>query len=468
MSANARVPAGAPPTSSGDATYHRKLHSYDAFNEYQYEVYRDFAEADGVKWAGSGWAYESIPEGLDDDVYFLAGEPYGAVVAYNKGVSREFLTAADAHGFPSELCGYMVNYWGGLTRDEYVLPDGTRYDHFPRLDFNFTSHLCCTHAKWYQGAAELEDRYTVANDGPTPTYAIDVIGGANAQDDDDVLEYQKRQIREAIDFVQEASGRRFDDRKFVRAVRNELTTMALWAKICALQKNRPAPLEERRMFSLYVPSIARRSTDRAARLYRELHDEVEGLAEEGATVSGPQEFRFISDSPPPWAHLDIYRYFREAYGAVSLGSLYTWGLTSTWRGYEGGDGWDWEPMASPMERGVEVDDRETAIEEMIKANLRKPSWHVFGSDLGVRKEITRRMVEQFDVDFVLIHLNRGCEGWAQNQMGVVRHLKEHGIPVLKYEGNQADTRDFDPSELREKIDAFMEGRFGVSARTGAR
>lgn len=447
------------------AVYGQPLDCYEDFNRYQYDVYRDFAEADGVKWAGSGWAYESIPEGLDDDVYFLAGEPYGALIAYNRDISREFLTASDAHGFPSELCGYMVNYWGGLTRDEYVLPDGTRYDRFPRLDFNFTSHLCCTHAKWYQGASELEGKHTAAADGPTPMYAVDILGGANAQDDDALVEYQKKQIHEAIDFVQEASGRRFDDEKFIAAVENELTCMSLWAKVCALQKRRPAPLEERRMFSLYVPSIARRSTDRAAELYRTLHGEVEEMASRNATVTGPHEFRFISDSPPPWAHLDIYKYFRDAYGAVSLGSLYTWGLTSTWRGYDGGETWDWEPMPSPMERGIEIDDRETAIEEMIRANLRKPSWHVFGSRLQVRKDITLRMVEQFDVDFVLIHLNRGCEGWAPNQMGVARHLKEHGVPVLKYEGNQADTRDFDPSELREKIDAFMEGRFGVSART---
>lgn len=444
-----------------DVIYHEELEAYPKFNRYQYNFYKDFAEADGIKWAGSGWAYESLGEGLGDDVYFLAGEPYSAVVAYNKDISREFLNASDAHGFPSELCGYMVNYWGGLTQNKYVLPDGTVYDSFPDVDFNFTSHICCTHSKWYQMASELEGEYTDPDGGHTPFYAIDIIGGPNAYDDDDVVEYKKGQLEYAIEWMQETTGRAFDDDRFINAVKNEMHSMSTWAKVCKMQENHPAPLEERRMFSLYAPSIARRATDRAAELYTDLHEEISDMVERNATVSGPQEFRFVSDSPPPWAHLDIYKYIREEYNAVSLGSVYSWGLTGAWCGFDGDDEWEWEPLPTPMEQGIDIDDRETALEEVIKWNLRRPAWNVFSTHLAARRKMTLQMAEQFDVDFVLMHLNRGCEGWAQNQVEVSNYLKERGIPVLEYEGNQADARDFDPSALKQKIDMFMEGRFGV-------
>ncbi len=443
-----------------DVVYNESLEMYPEFNQYQYQFYKEFVEADGIKWAGSGWAYESLPEGLGDDVHFLAGEPYGAIIAYNQDVSREFLNASDAHGFPSELCGYMVNYWGGLTQDKYVLPDGTVYDEFPSIDFNFTSHICCTHSKWYQYASELEEEYTANNPDRTPFYAIDIIGGPNAYEDDDVVEYKVEQMEEAIGFMEEATGREFDDERFIQAAKNEMRSMSVWSKTCEFQKLDPAPLEERRMFTLYAPSIARRATDRAAELYEELYDEVEDMAERNATVSGPQKYRFISDSPPPWAHLDVYRYIRDEYGAVSLGSLYSWGLTGAWRGFDGGDEWNWEAMPTPMERGIELEDRETTLRELVKWNLRRPSWNVFAGHLDARKDITLAMAEEFDVDFVLVHLNRGCEGWAQNQLEVSNYLKDNGVPVLEYEGNQADTRDFDPSNLRSKIDSFMEGRFG--------
>jgi benzoyl-CoA reductase subunit B len=444
-----------------DNVYHEELELYPEFNRYQYQFYKDFAEADGIKWAGGGWSYEAIPEGLGDDVYFLAGEPYGAVVAYNKQISRRFLNAADAHGLSSELCGYMVNYWGGLTQNEYVLPDGTTYDQFPDVDFNVNSHICCTHAKWYQKAGELEGTYTDPNGEETPFFGVDIIGGPNAYDDEDLIEYNTVQVRNMIDWIQEVTGREFDDARYIQAVKNEMRSMSLWAKVCAMQKNHPAPLEERRMFSLYAPSIARRSTDESAALYERLHEEVSDMVERKATVSGRQDYRFISDSPPPWAHLDIYRYIRDEYNAVSLGSLYSWGLTGGWRGFDGGDEWNWTPLDTPMERGIEIEDRETAIEEMIKWNMRRPAWNVFGGHLEARKKVSLAMAEEFDVDFVLMHLNRGCEGWAQNQTEVSNHLKRHDIPVLEYEGNQADQRDFDPSELRQKIDMFMEGRFNA-------
>ncbi|MFT4921139.1 MAG: benzoyl-CoA reductase subunit B [Haloarculaceae archaeon] len=447
-----------------DVAYHEDLEMYPEFNKFQYKMYRDFAEADGIKWGGSGWAYESLPEGLGDDVYFLAGEPYGAVVAYNEEISREFLNAADQHGIPNDMCGYMLNEWGGIIEDKYVLPDGTTYDYFPEVDFNFTSHICCTHSKWYQYNSELEAEFSGDDDEQPPFNAIDVMGGPNAYEDEQIVDYKVQQAHQAIDWMQEETGRDFDDERFINAVKNEMEGMSYWAKTMELQKNDPAPLEERRMFSLYVPSIARRTLDRSAQLYEDLYEEVKDKAERNATVTGPQKFRFISDSPPPWAHLDVYKYMRDNYGAVSLGSLYSWGLTGIWRGFDGGDEWDWEAMDTPMERGVDLDDRETAVREMIKWNLRRPSWNVFSTHLDARVEITRQMAEQFDVDFVLVHLNRGCEGWAQNQTEVSNALKEAGIPVLEYEGNQADTRDFDPSELRQKIDSFMEGRFGVEAQ----
>lgn len=450
-----------------DVTYHEQLDAYQDFERYQYNFYKDFAEADGIKWGGSGWAFESLPEGLGDDVYFLAGEPYGAIVAYNQDISRRHLNAADAHGVPSDMCGYMLNYWGGILEQEYVLPDGTTYD-FPDVDFNFTSHICCTHSKWYQYASELEGGTTEGRSieegrDHVPMHAIDVIGGDDAHRDEDIVDYKTKQVHEVIDWLKDTTGRDFDDERFINAVKNEMKSMSYWARTCEFQKQDPAPLEERRMFTLYAPSIARRSTDRAAELYEGLYEEVKGMAERNETVSGEQKFRFISDSPPPWAHLDIYKYMRDQYGAVSLGSVYSWGLTGVWKGYDGGDEWTWEAQPTPMEQGVEIDDRETAIREMVKWNLRRPSWNVFGSRLQTRIDVTREMAEQFDVDFVMVHLNRGCEGWAQHQTEVANALKEEGIPVLEYEGNQADTRDFDPSELRQKVDSFMEGRFGVES-----
>jgi len=56
----------------------------------------------------------------------------------------------------------------------------------------------------------------------------------------------------------------------------------------------------------------------------------------------------------------------------------------------------------------------------------------------------------------MLHYNRGCEGLsigiAENKLG----LREAGIPVMSFEGNMGDEREFDPERTRKKIDAFLE------------
>ena len=37
----------------------------------------------------------------------------------------------------------------------------------------------------------------------------------------------------------------------------------------------------------------------------------------------------MSDTQPPWGFLKVFRYLEE-YGAVSVGSLYTFGLEGIW------------------------------------------------------------------------------------------------------------------------------------------
>ena len=56
----------------------------------------------------------------------------------------------------------------------------------------------------------------------------------------------------------------------------------------------------------------------------------------------------------------------------------------------------------------------------------------------------------------MIHLNRGCEGLAVGQMEIRLALAEAGIPVMTYEGNVGDPREFDEGRTLARIDAFME------------
>ena len=132
--------------------------------------YKDFAEAHekgGIRWAGGAWSFDAIPAGLGEDVWCLTGEPYGATVAFNKDLALECQEAIETKGYARDLCSYMRNYWGSVILNKYAWPQYS--EEFPKPDFMWQDHICCSHAKWYQVAGDLE--------GGIPTFSIDVSVG---------------------------------------------------------------------------------------------------------------------------------------------------------------------------------------------------------------------------------------------------------------------------------------------------
>jgi benzoyl-CoA reductase subunit B len=108
-----------------------------------------------------------------------------------------------------------------------------------------------------------------------------------------------------------------------------------------------------------------------------------------------------------------------------------------------------------MQQGVTMATREQAMRLYCDWNLSKPQWQHF-YDPRLKTEMMKIIVRQWQVDGVLLHLNRGCEGLSLGIMENRRGLAEEGIPVMSYEGNMGDEREFDYERTRGRIDSFME------------
>jgi benzoyl-CoA reductase subunit B len=67
-----------------------------------------------------------------------------------------------------------------------------------------------------------------------------------------------------------------------------------------------------------------------------------------------------------------------------------------------------------------------------------------------------KMVNEWKLDGVILHLNRGCEGLTVGSMENRLGLIEAGVPVMTYEGNMADEKEFDERRTVSRIDSFME------------
>jgi len=218
-----------------------------------------------------------------------------------------------------------------------------------------------------------------------------------------------------------------------------------------LNKAVPAPLDEKTMYSLYVLGTLQKSSRIVADFYEELRDEVKDRVQRGIAAVANERCRVMTDTQPPWAFLNVFRYL-EKYGCVSVGSLYTFGLIGMWDIQEDGS---WGPQRTPQEEGIEIKNRNQALRVLVSWELKKPEWQHFYSP-QFKSEMMIRIAEEWKLNGVILHYNRGCEGLslgiAENRLALIKA----GFPVMIFEGNMGDEREFDEAQTIARIDAFME------------
>lgn len=247
-----------------------------------YENYARAHERGGLRWTRGAWAFDAIPAGLGDDVYPLTGEPYGASIAHDQKFALECMEATERAGFARDLCSYMRNYWGSILLNKYAFGGP-----FPKPDFIWQAHICCSHAKWYQVASQLE--------GGVPMFCIDVSVGPYQSVDEQKINYIVQQMHEGIEWLERVPGRQYDDGRLIEAVYNECRATSTWAEICCLNKSVPATLDEKTMYSLYVLATLHKSSKDVVDFYEELRDEVKDRVARGIAASEYEQCRVITD-----------------------------------------------------------------------------------------------------------------------------------------------------------------------------
>ena len=263
------------------------------------------------------------------------------------------------------------------------------------------------------------------------------------------IDYVANQLLDGIDWLEKQTGRKFSDELYFKAVWNDFRSTGKWAEICELNMAVPAPLDEKSMYSLYVLATLHKSAQWCADFYDELYDEVKDRVDRGIAACAKEKYRVMSDTQPPWGFLKVFRYL-ESRGCVSIGSIYTFGLEGMW---------DYDPDIGKLVPRPLPDHKPTTREEatrmLVEWHLHKPEYqHFYSPDYKTQMMIA--IARDWKLDGIMLHYNRGCEGLslgiAENRLG----LMAAGFPVMTFEGNMGDEREFDEARTQARIDAFME------------
>jgi len=429
------------------------LKCWNKVKELREKYYLDYASAHergGIRWSGGAANIEAVPAGFGRDVYPLTGEPYGASIAFKKKFASRCHAKAEEAGYPRDLCAYMRNYWGSKLLNEYLFGGP-----FPTPDFYWQCHNCCSHGKWYQEASRIEGKripVLVTDVCVGPYYKLnEKTGQFYADPNQDGVRYIANQLHDHIEQLERITRRTFQDELLFEAADTYFENVTLWGKICKLNQNIPAPMDEKSMFALYVLAALNKTSKEFVEFYRELLDEVQDRVKRGIAALSTERTRVMSDIQPPWGFLGIFRYIEEM-GCISVGSMYSMGLMFNWNIEEDGT---LSPRLTPKQRGIEIKDRDQCL-MLLADSLMANFWLHNMQDHTLKSYIMKKIFEQWHCSGIIIHYNRGCEGLS---MGVAENrlfLAEQGIPVMAYEGNMGDEREFDMAETLGKMDTFLE------------
>jgi benzoyl-CoA reductase subunit B len=423
------------------------LTTWGEFKNYQSTCYRDYLYAsEGLRVMGSTWSPLAPLKGLGDDVHLIGGEPHAASTAGTfPQESREDISAAETAGLGFHSCSYLKLFTGEVVRNKIAITDKTIKEGYPKPDLIWTTHLCSQHSKWYQ---EVSRRL-----GGIPMYAIDMIGGGNAEKDSKIVNYLSDQIEEGIRWLERVTGREFSDELFVKATRNEIKVLVQWGNICALNRHAPAPLDERRLIALFPPAVVDRTTDKAVQLYEALLKEVKHMAETGQSVVPDQRYRIVYFGiAHTYGHPEMARILRDA-GAEIVASVYTFGTCGNFRGIADGK-WSWDPLDPAWVDGLDLSTRRKTITELVRIVLGWPTWQGVRSYWAL-ESMARAMVKEYKADGLLLAPSRSCETDFRNGYIGMQRIFKSEIPTIEYDSDQVDVRKMDLPGAQRKTELFV-------------
>jgi benzoyl-CoA reductase subunit B len=188
----------------------------------------------------------------------------------------------------------------------------------------------------------------------------------------------------------------------------------------------------------------------------ELYDETRQRVDEGIAAVSTERCRLLHEGQPPWFHRAFLRY-PNLYGASYLGSAYLWGL---WGAFGADEDGTWTVPLTPRERGTVLRNREDALRSLADLAL-DHSPIVTSHMVAPQVAATVKMVKDWHVDGVVLHIDRGCKGQSAANAETRLALREENIPCMVYESNNADPREFSEAQVMDRMDSFLES-LGVS------
>ena len=377
------------------------------------------------------------------NLHLVHPNPEAASIANTSDAySRECRAAVEARGYGRNLCGYHADYIGAMLINRHFSGG-----EMPQRDLVAQGNDLCS---FYCKLGQLEAEFW-----GVPQHHVDATGYYgewNEERDKARAEYALAQNLETVEWLEKATGTRFDDEAYIESIKRNWRMQALRGDVVETLTHVPSPLDQKSAYSLFtLGGLVGSDPEETEKFWVMLRDEMRWRTENNIAALATERYRWTENEPPPWFFLRYYRYMEE-YGAICIQTFYQ-GVQLQ----EQPDGTFKRPK-TPLEMGVELKTREDALGGMSMFGGRRGSgWGGHGPLPETYFGNLMNSIKAFKCDGAILPLHRAGIGCVYSMKATAMKLMEAGIPVMHYETSQpGDRTDFDETRMLDQLDVFME------------
>lgn len=366
---------------------------------------------------------------FDDCILVVPSDNY-CVYTAAKRKHRKYLDLAESKGLNPDLCSY-----DRLASGLMYAHDG-EYGPLPAPDLIIgASNMCDTHARmwdiftdYYKGVPFFPFYYPIPeSDERMPDY---------------VIEFGKSQVRKALNFISEHTGKKLDWDRFKETVKLSIETQTLYVeKVVNERVASPSPWSTVQAMADAFYLAAYLGRPEAKHYYELVAKEVQFRVKHKIGINPKEKFRLLYTELPPWFWTGIMRIFHERGGTLSI-----------------------ESYPSTFWLSV-LFDKYFNIEPIYELDPEKPDEAIFlrlanSSMVRSQKHMLDQYVvatEKYNLDGAVFFTNRSCQICTRSMpMRESLYRERTGKATMSFAGEHCDDRTFSESQTMAKIDSFFD------------
>ena len=361
-----------------------------------------------VAWMASNFPIE-IPETLGIATVFPENQ-CAAIAA--RGAGERMCNVAEADGYSNDICAYArISLAYAKLKEcpeqEVAMPDVLLC----------CSNICHCMIKWYENLSiELG----------VPMILIDIPFNPNYEPSQEMLDYVTAQFWEAVHRLEDMFGLKWEDEKFKQVAAHSSKSSKLWIAATEEGRHTPSPFNGYDLMNHMAVMVTARGKEEAVEAMDTLLKEYkQNVAEGKSTFRVEEKYRIMTEGIACWPYLRVTSRGLKDRGINMVTTIYADGF------------------------GFIYD----TFEEMIRAYC-----IVCGCiNLERARDKRLKLAKNANIEGILVHNNRSCKLWSGFMNEMSRQIgKECNVPVISYDGDQADPRNFSEAQYDTRVQGLME------------